>query len=61
MSQSTGKYIVVKDLRNDKLYIDKADSMIRIFEEVIEQSNNLNQLIGLYPTATVLVTPKSNS
>ena len=55
MSQSTGKYIVVKDLRDDKLYIDEAGTMIRTFEEVIDRSDLLNYLIGLHPTATVLI------
>ena len=55
MSQSTGKYIVVKDLRDDKLYIDEIGTMIRTFEEVIDRSDLLNYLIGLHPTATVLI------
>lgn len=45
------KYIVVRDLNSDKLYLDFADTMIRTFERIIARGKTKERLLRRYPSA----------
>lgn len=51
-----GEFVVVKDRRDGKLYIDKADSMLRNFEAVVAQGDH-GELRLSWPEAKDLTHP----
>lgn len=53
-------YDVIKDCRDDKLYIDKAGSMIRVFEKIIEENITKESAKNKYPNAIDIETAFRN-
>lgn len=48
------KYMVVKDMRTEKLYLDFSDTMIRTYEKIIATSSNKRTLEARYKSAADL-------
>jgi hypothetical protein len=45
------RFMIIKDTRTNKLYLDYVGTRIRPFEEVITESNSKEELIKKYPDA----------
>ena len=53
----TKKYMVIKDIRHNKIFIDDCE-LIRNFEEIINDFDTVEEAIKKYPDAIVIVQKK---
>ena len=54
-------YIAVRDRRTGKLYLDKADSLIRSFEVIEARSDRKDSLIKSFPDITDVTREKTKT
>lgn len=47
----TRKLMIVRDRRDNRVFLDYSDSMLRTFEEVLMESNSKIELLKEYPEA----------
>lgn len=57
----TYTYIVVKDQRTRKLYLDFSDSMMRSFETIEDRGNNKDSILKKYPDISDLTRESKSS
>lgn len=55
------QFMVIVDVRTDKQYIDKAGSIIRNFEKIVDEFDSITEAKENYPDAMIIETAKGSN